>query len=89
VKLAPALLPSGLDRGRGDRSEDELQSLLAVGVRVDREFAVRLLEALGMELEQPRPRLLEDIRRNRDRDPPQLAQRNALFNFSKNPSSRL
>jgi hypothetical protein len=42
-----------------------------------------------MQLDEPRPRFLEPVVRDRDRDPPELvpAQRNALFNFSKNPSS--
>jgi hypothetical protein len=87
VKLAPALLPPRLDRARGDVGEGAAKAFLARCVGVDGELAFALLEALGMEIEQPCPRLFQPIRRDRDRDPTELAQRNALLSFSKNPSS--
>ncbi|HEV2903239.1 MAG TPA: hypothetical protein VGW30_08260 [Gaiellaceae bacterium] len=88
VELAPPLLPAGLDRPRRDLREELPEPCLSVGVRVDGELAVGLFEAFRMELEEPGPRRLERLSRNRECDPPQLAQRNALFSFSKNPSSR-
>jgi hypothetical protein len=88
VELAPALFPARLDRLRRHIREEFPEPGLPGGVRVDRELAVALLEALGVELEEARRRLLEQLGRNLERDPPELAQRNALFSFSKNPSSR-
>jgi hypothetical protein len=72
---------------RGDVVERAANPFLAGRVGVDRELALALPEALGMEVEQPCPRLFQQIRRDRDRDPTELAQRNALLSFSKNPSS--
>jgi hypothetical protein len=69
-------------------AEERPQPCLAFGVRVDHELALPLLEALGVKVEQQRRRLLERFGRHRERDAPELAQRNALFSFSKNPSSR-
>jgi hypothetical protein len=89
VKLAPALLPARLDRLGGDPRELPAQASLPRRVRVDGELAVRFLEPLGVEIEQLRGRLLELVGRNRDDDPAELVQRNALFSFSKNPSSLL
>jgi hypothetical protein len=88
VELTPALLPAGLDRLRRHIREELPEPGLPGGVRVDRELAVSLLETLGVDLEEARPRRLEQLGRNPQRDPSELAQRNALFSFSKNPSSR-
>ena len=88
VELAPALLPARLDRLRRHIREELPEPGLPGGIRVDRELAVSLFEPLGVDLEEPRPRQLEQLGRNLEYDPPELAQRNALFNFSKNPSSR-
>jgi hypothetical protein len=87
VKLAPALLPARLDRARRDLGELASKAFLARGVGIDGELALTLLEALGMEVEQPCSGLFQPIRRDRDGDPTELAQRNALLSLSKNPSS--
>jgi hypothetical protein len=90
MELAPALLPAGRHRLGRDRAELVPEPLFADRIRVDGERAGRrLLEAFGMEVEQPGPRFLEPIGRDRDLDAAKLplGQRNALFSFSKNPSS--
>ncbi len=91
VELTPALFPAGLDRLRGDVGERCPQTLLTGLVGVDRKLAVALFEAFGMELEQLGSGWLEQVRRDREDDPAELAlaQRNALFSLSKNPSSAL
>jgi hypothetical protein len=89
VELAPSFLPPRLDRGGRDLGEQRAQSLLAGRVRVDGDLSLGLLEAFWMQLEEPRPRYLELVVRDCDRDSAELApvQRNALLSFSKNPSS--
>jgi hypothetical protein len=91
VELAPTFLPPRLDKLHGRAVELGAQSLCPFGVRVDGESMLGLLEALGMEVEQPGSCFLELLGWNRERDPAELAraQRNALFSFSKNPSSVL
>jgi hypothetical protein len=89
VKLSPALLPAGLDRLGGDVGKGGADPGLALLVGVGDQPPLRLLEALGMELEEDRPRLFERVRRDCDGDPAEdvEGQRNALFSLSKNPSS--
>src|SRR5205823_10380868 len=60
-----------------------------VGVRRQHELvaALRLLEAFREEGEHLGARPLRSFAADGDRDAPQSAQRNALFSFSKNPSS--
>jgi hypothetical protein len=87
VKLAPALFPPRFDCARGDLGELATKAFLTGSVRIDGELVLALLEALRMEVEQPRPRLFQQFRRDRDRDPTELAQRKALLSLSKNPSS--
>jgi hypothetical protein len=89
VELAPAFLPPRLDWLGGDVGELAPEPVFAGRVGVDGERAAGFLEALRMELEQLGRDLLERLGRSRDDDPPELAraQRNALFSFSKNPSS--
>jgi hypothetical protein len=89
MELAPALLPAGRHRLGRDGAEFVPEPLFAGRIRVDRERVGRLLEAFGMEVEQPGARFLEPIGRDRDLDAAKLSlgQRNALFSFSKNPSS--
>jgi hypothetical protein len=90
VELAPPLLPPGLDELRGRFGKLAPQPRFPGLIRVDDEPLVGLLESLGMELEKLRSRFLELLVRDRKRDPEKLAaQRNALFSFSKNPSSVL
>src|SRR5581483_3556585 len=73
------------------RAERRPQTLLparvGVGDELDPVEALDLLEALREELEHQRPRFLGALGGDVDRDAPQAAQRNALFSFSKNPSS--
>ena len=91
MELPPTLFPSRLDGLGLDVVELFAQTGLAARVRVDGQRILSFLEALGMQLEQARRYLLPSRRRDRDRDPAELAraQRNALFSFSKNPSSDL
>ncbi len=56
-------------------------------VRVDDEGILFLEEAGRSEVEQLRDHLVESTRWDGDPRAEELAQRNALFNFSKNPSS--
>jgi hypothetical protein len=89
VELPPALFPPRRHHLGGDAGELVPEPLFARRVRVDRQRAGGLFEALGMEIEQPGARFLEPIGLDRDLDAAELsaAQRNALFSFSKNPSS--
>jgi hypothetical protein len=72
-------------------SERLPQTLLADSVRVgdqlDRVAAVHLLEPVREELEHDGARLLGALARHFDADAAETRQRNALFSFSKNPSS--
>jgi hypothetical protein len=56
-------------------------------VRVDDDGILFLEETGRRELEHLRDDLLEPTRRDGDPRAQEFAQRNALFNFSKNPSS--
>ena len=91
VEGAPAVLPAVLDVGRPRSAEERPEPLLAGGVGVGGELdavrAVDLLEALREELEHGRASLLGARVADLDRDSAQAAQRNALFSFSKKPSS--
>jgi hypothetical protein len=91
VELAPTLLPAGLDRRGRDVREGGAKPLFAGGVGVDGELAVAFLEALRVQLQEQRSRRFEQLVRDGDRDPAQLAraQRKALFSLSMNPSSGL
>jgi hypothetical protein len=90
VESAPPLLPAELDRFRARPAEYLPQPLLAARVRVRDELEavvqLHLLEPLRKELDHRRPRLLRPRGRHADRDAPE-DQRNALFSFSKKPSS--
>ena len=46
------------------------EARLSVGVRVDRQLALRLLEALRVQLEKSRLRLFQRLSRHRESDPP-------------------
>src|SRR5205814_157493 len=87
----PALHPVGGDLRGGHLSERGRHPALAarVGVRRKHELvaALRLLEAFREERKHFGPRPLRGFAADGDRDAPQPAQRNALFSFSKNPSS--
>jgi hypothetical protein len=89
VEIPPPFLPSRLDRLDGDVGERGSHRGLAGGVGVDREFPVGLLEPLRVELEQLRPRFLQQLVRDGNGDPanPFVVQRKALLSFPKNPSS--
>jgi cytosine/adenosine deaminase-related metal-dependent hydrolase len=75
----PVVLPAIGDRFRGD-VESLLERELPVGVGVDGEAALDLLDPLREEIEQ----LCELGLAAGDDD---ASQRNALFSFSKKPSS--
>ena len=87
VELAPAILPARLDlvptrvreapRARARRG-------VAVGGELELAGTLDLLEALRRELEEPRTQLLGRSSGRADRG---ADQRNALFSFSKKPSS--
>ncbi len=86
VELAPAILPSGLDlapRRVRERGEDA-PGRLAVRGQLELAGTLDLLEPLRGELDEPRAELLGRLDRNADRG---ADQRNALFSFSKKPSS--
>jgi hypothetical protein len=89
MELAPALLPPRLNRRSGDAFELLPEARLAGRIGVDRDVRGAFLEPLGMQLEQLRSDLFEQIGGDRDDDSAELAsaQRNALFSLSKNPSS--
>jgi hypothetical protein len=79
VELSPRLFPALGERGRGD-VEVLAECAFARVVGVDGVAAVDLLDADGEEIEQLRE--LELATGNED-----APQRNALFSFSKKPSS--
>jgi hypothetical protein len=83
MKLAPALLPAGLDVLCGNAGRR-----LTLGVRGELELVGddALLEPFRKALEPFGPRLLRALERDANRD---ALQRNALFSFSKKPSSCL
>ena len=81
VELAPRLLPP-FGEGRRADLEELAERALAGVVGVDGEAAVDLLDADGKDVEQLRE--LELATGDED-----ASQRNALFSFSKNPSSAL
>ena len=91
MEIAPALLPAGVDGVCPDRAERSPETLLptrvGVGHELDAVREVTLLEAFREELEHQRPRALRTLWRDDRRDAAQRGQRNALFSFSKNPSS--
>ena len=91
VERAPAVLPARLDVVAAGAAEEVPEALLPARVRVGGELdalrAVDLLEALGEELEHRRAGLLEPLEADLDGHSAQAAQRNALFSFSKKPSS--
>ena len=91
MKGTPTVLPA-LGHVVAARATEEVpQALLAARVGVRRELnafgAVDLLEALGEELEHGRARLLQPLAPDLDRNSAETGQRNALFSFSKKPSS--
>jgi hypothetical protein len=91
VEPLPALRPVRRDVGRGHVAERGRHPALAPGVGVRRQHdllaPLRLLEAFREEGEHLGARPLYGFAADGDRDAPQPAQRNALFSFSKNPSS--
>jgi hypothetical protein len=72
MELAPTVLPTGVDGRRRGGREGRAYPLLAVGVDVQRQLElvtdVDLLESLGCERDQPRPRDLGLSGGNSDRD---------------------
>ena len=93
VEVAPPLLPAVLDLGRAGAPERLPEPFLAAGVGVgdelDAALAVDLLEAEREQLEHHRAGDLGPLGTDLDGDAPETAQRNALFSFSKKPSSCL
>jgi hypothetical protein len=92
VEAPPAVLPAGLHRPTADVRELGTKVVLAHVVRVRRQLDSVgrrcLLEALREQLEQPRSYFLRPLGGNGDDDAAEGAvQRNALFSFSKKPSS--
>ena len=87
----PALFPPALDVRALGRAEEVPDLFLAGGVGVGDELdasgMLDLLEPLREELDHGCPRLLGASLQDLDRDPPQATHRNALFSFSKKPSS--
>src|SRR5205085_12413616 len=92
VEATPTVLPAVTRVDAGRAAERLPEPLLARRVRVGDELdavaPLDLLEARGEELEHPRSRLLEPRGGDIHRDAAERAQRNALFSFSKKPSSR-
>jgi hypothetical protein len=86
VEPAPTVLPAGLDLGRLGLGECSLDASggLAVGGELDRNCVLGFLEPFRGKLDEARAQLLGLLSRNADRG---ADQRNALFSFSKNPSS--
>ena len=93
VERAPPFLPAVRHRVRPDRSERSPETFLArcvcVGDELDPVARVAFLEPLGEELEHERTSGLGALQGNNGGDASERRpQRNALFSFSKNPSSR-
>jgi hypothetical protein len=86
VELAPAVFPSRLNLGAdgGREGAEDARARVAVGGELDLVSALDLLEAVGRELDEACARLLGLRERDADRG---SDQRNALFSFSKKPSS--
>jgi hypothetical protein len=83
VKSPPRVLPAGADLL--DRDPVEIpRELLDVGRELQLALDLALLEPGGKSLEPVRARLLRALGGNTKRD---ALQRNALFSFSKKPSS--
>lgn len=91
MELLPALLPPGLDRHTDDVAEDGANRFDGSRVGVDEQVQLvtplDLLETGRSQLEHRRTRLLGPFERDTHDHPPELCQRNALFNFSKKLSS--
>ena len=92
MERAPVVLPAQLHRLAAGVTKRSTKPLLANGVRVGRKHdcigGLGLLEPVREELEQRRAGRFGCLRGYRDGDASELAaQRNALFSFSKNPSS--
>ena len=92
VERLPAVLPAILDVGRLGGAEHVPDALLArrvgVGDQLRRAHVLDLFEPVGEECEHRRARLLDARVADLDGDAAE-AQRNALFSFSKKPSSCL
>ena len=86
MELAPAVLPARFDLGSCRIGEGGEDSLAGLSVRGQLELArmLDLLEPVRGELQEPRAELLGRLGRDADRG---ADQRNALFSFSKKPSS--
>ena len=91
VEVLPALLPVGRNVLRRDRSEDGRHPRLAARVGVGRELELvaplGFFEALREESQHLGARRLRGFAVDGDGNAPQADQRNALFSFSKKPSS--
>jgi hypothetical protein len=61
--------------------------MVGIGGEHEHVAPLGLLEPFGEQREHLGPRGLRTVAADRDRDPAETAQRNALFSFSKNPSS--
>ena len=91
MESLPAVAPVGRDVLPARTAERVPEPFLAAGVRVGDELdavgGLDLFEALRKELEHLRPRFLCTLDGHLHRDAAHDAQRNALFNLSRNPSS--
>ena len=87
VEAPPLVLPTGEYWIDLDLIEASAELGKPCVVRVDDDGILFLEETGRRELEQLRDDLLEPTRWDGDPRAQELAQRNALFNFSKNPSS--
>jgi hypothetical protein len=87
VEAPPLVLPPGEYWINLDLIEVSAELGKPCFVRVDDDGILLLEETGRRELEQLRDDLLEPTRWDGDPRAQELAQRNALFNFSKNPSS--
>ncbi len=87
MEAPPLVLPARRHRIDLDLIEVSTEIGKPCVVRVDDEGIVLLEETGRSELEQLRDHLVEPTWWHSDPRAEELAQRNALFNFSKNPSS--
>jgi hypothetical protein len=91
MERSPAIGPVGCDVVLAGRTEGarDAGAGVRVGVRGELELrsALTLLKPLGDELDHPCARFLRQRERHAHGYAPQAAQRNALFSFSKKPSS--